>query len=139
MGPELKDALRNLMNSTKIFVHYLGWNSRYDVSKSPNDASSPPLMYVSFHSSLPGMADAAQNSGGREGRAVQRQPTGAAHPWPIGSTAGCRGPRLVQQPGRHSIADLLAQVEEENALDNNQFLLSEEIGLPVPAPKHLSF
>uniref|UniRef100_A0A1I8BQ06 ARID domain-containing protein n=1 Tax=Meloidogyne hapla TaxID=6305 RepID=A0A1I8BQ06_MELHA len=30
MGPELKDALRNLMNSTKIFVHYLGWNSRYD-------------------------------------------------------------------------------------------------------------
>ncbi|CAK5052290.1 unnamed protein product [Meloidogyne enterolobii] len=30
MGPELKDALRNLLNSTKIFVHYLGWNSRYD-------------------------------------------------------------------------------------------------------------
>ncbi|KAI3409979.1 hypothetical protein GPALN_006345 [Globodera pallida] len=30
MGVELRKALRNLMMSTKIFVHYLGWNSRYD-------------------------------------------------------------------------------------------------------------
>uniref|UniRef100_A0A914HAC4 ARID domain-containing protein n=1 Tax=Globodera rostochiensis TaxID=31243 RepID=A0A914HAC4_GLORO len=30
MGDELRKTLRNLMMSTKIFVHYLGWNSRYD-------------------------------------------------------------------------------------------------------------
>ncbi|KAL3089544.1 hypothetical protein niasHS_006928 [Heterodera schachtii] len=30
MGAELKRALHSIMMSTKIFVHYLGWNSRYD-------------------------------------------------------------------------------------------------------------
>lgn len=30
MGMELKDALKNMVNATKCFVHYLGWNSRYD-------------------------------------------------------------------------------------------------------------
>ncbi|KAI1705473.1 ARID/BRIGHT DNA binding domain-containing protein [Ditylenchus destructor] len=30
MGMEIKDALKNMVNATKIFVHYLGWNSRYD-------------------------------------------------------------------------------------------------------------
>ena len=30
LSVELKDVLKNFMNETKIFVHYLGWNSRYD-------------------------------------------------------------------------------------------------------------
>lgn len=30
MGNELKDALKNMVNASKCFVHYLGWNSRYD-------------------------------------------------------------------------------------------------------------
>lgn len=30
IGAELKNALKNMVNSTKCFVHYLGWNSRYD-------------------------------------------------------------------------------------------------------------
>uniref|UniRef100_A0A915CS33 Uncharacterized protein n=1 Tax=Ditylenchus dipsaci TaxID=166011 RepID=A0A915CS33_9BILA len=30
MGMEMKDVLKNMVNATKCFVHYLGWNSRYD-------------------------------------------------------------------------------------------------------------
>lgn len=30
LSAEMKDALKNMMTSTQIYVHYLGWNSRYD-------------------------------------------------------------------------------------------------------------
>jgi hypothetical protein len=30
LSPEVRDALKNLMNATEVYVHYVGWNSRYD-------------------------------------------------------------------------------------------------------------
>lgn len=30
LSAEMKDALKNMMTSTQIYVHYIGWNSRYD-------------------------------------------------------------------------------------------------------------
>lgn len=30
MGDELKNILNKLVNESQCFVHYLGWNSRYD-------------------------------------------------------------------------------------------------------------